>query len=1290
MFLTSSTVIHVDLVGMMLSGHDAVRYLVEITLSHLKKPSGKMGSMQLVDPVFLGRLIQLFDSKAFVELGNNLLIASAAAHGVPRSCLATNLHITEPDGGIDARCVDAPTTVGRLIPRPYADYQFKAGSNGKSAKEIVTTDIVDKPRVLDGLRQGHAFVYIASWDRGDKFEDDLFKELVDRTLGFTVKREQIVFIGNHQVVGLVLPFPPLVAQTVHIDLNLVEIGKWTSFKPMSNPYQSDEVVQGQLNELRERVEIPRSITRIVGAPGNGKTRLVLEALKGSALSASVFYAQQVGHLTPSFVTYLEHTPDVQCTVVVDEVNDNEAETLAERFSAMPEGVRLVTIGFNASLRPRANSLQVGGLSPQLLAATIRTIVPGIDEERARSIASECHQSPKLAVLFAQLINEDPTLLDPQRLLADGEVQNALDRYLPGIVAPTTPSWQALSTTALLMRLGWTEEADCEADDLFRAVGLDPTNARREVEMLHEQYGIAPLAGRFRYLSPAILADHLAARNLNSWTRERLQQVLGALSPTMADSFARRIRRLSSVLSNRKIVEEVILGDQGPFRTLADLESQERITLMRHLAGAFPEASLTAMQRIIGGASIGDLRAATQSRRDTVWALEELLWPAQTFERAADLLFKLALAENERFSNNATGLWVETFQTMLGHTAADAISRSKVLSKASISENSLGRQLAAQAIGSAFKMGHISRGGMPPSDVQGMPTKEWQPSTYKEWSETLLLYLDVLGPLLTDLDPDLRQAAAVALGNGLDAALRLPAGLFERWLELARSLIGREYSQREQVLTSVGWAKSRLKTALTEEASKDDDTSLDPVDLAAKQAFIRARFDELERLEDELVGDDFSSQFRWAASETSWGIVDQKAREEAEQRIVARLKLFAARMLKEPQLLEAEWEWLLEEKAWGNVVRWIQILGRMDQELVLEPVFRQRAETSSTTTMWLSLYYLARAIAAHNPLFVDERLSELRAGGAPPLQIFDLLFRVGYNAQRLNIMRTLFESGELPSGFINQLAYNPWGSNIPPLEALQLAKAAATSGQHAEAVIPFVSNYLFQTKSAIPLFSDFALSLLMVAEVKAETEDPVFNWSRLALIYVAEDPTAIARAALLQIASYGLMHQDDLIDVIQRAWEVGDKENLFRELFAEWLSRQDFDSSWYVQKALKQLSISDLGTEFLIEWVASDPETRAGVLADVIGAPGGRPSELHAALLDRFEAYGVGSAFSSSFMSGMFMGSFAEWTRSRLESARHWLEDKRPAIREWARGLVTSLEEQLKSSERREEEERFRY
>lgn len=1246
--------------------------------------------MQFVDPVFLGQLIKLSDPKAFVELANNLLIAGAVAHGIPRSCLATNLHINEPDGGIDARCVNAPVTVGRLIPRPNTDYQFKAGNSPKSLNEIVTKDILAKPRVLDGLQQGHAVVYIASWDRGDEFEEELFKEVVGRSLRFPVDRDQIVFIANHQLVSLMLPFPALVAQTVHVDVNLVDIGKWASFKTMSNPYQSDEVVQAQLNELRARLEISRSITRITGAPGNGKTRFVLEALMGSPLSTSVLYAQQVGQLTPSFVSYLEHTPDVHSTVVVDETNDNEAETLAERFSAMPEGVRLVTIGFNASSRPRVNSLQVGGLSPQLLTATIKTIVPGIDEEHARSIASDCHESPKLAVLFAQLIKEDPRLLGPQRLLADGEVQNALDRYLPGVGSSNTLAWQALSTTALLMRLGWSEEADFEANGLFTAVGLDPTNARREVEMLHERYGIASLAGRFRYVSPAILADHLAAKNLNSWTRDRLKQVLRILTPAMASSFARRIRRLSSILSNRTVVEEVILGDQGPFQTLPDLESQELLVLLRHLAGAFPEAALNALQRIIGKASTAELSAATKSRRDTVWALEELLWPAQTFERAAGLLFKLAIAENENFSNNATHLWVESFQTMLGHTAADSATRGKVLRNASVSTHPLGRELAAQAIGSAFKMGHISRGGMPPSDVQGMPSKEWQPSTYREWSETLLLYLDILGPLLSDSNADVCQAAAESLGSGLDAALPLPAGLFERWLELTRSLIGREYRQREQVLDSVEWAKSRLKIDLTEEQSNDDGTPVDPGDLVARHVFLRTRFDQLEELEGELVGDDFSSQFRRASSETSWGISDHQAREEAEARIVARLEIFAEPVLKEPQLLEAEWEWLMEEKAWGKVLRWVEILGRMDQELVLEPVFRQRAEASPSTSMWLSTYYLARARAAQDPLFVDGRLGDLRAVGAPPLLIFDLLFRAGYNLERLSLMRSLFEAGELPPGFVNQVAYNPWGPGIPPSEALDLAQAAATSGGNAGAVIPFVSNYLFQTKTAIPIFRDFALTVLLATDVKPVIQDPIFNWSKLALIYVEEAPIPIARAAILQIANHGLTHENDLVAVIQRAWEVGDRQSLFKELFAEWLSTQDFGSSWYVQKALRQLSLSDLGTEFLIEWVASDPETRARVLGDVIGAPGTKPSELHATLLERFGAYGVRSAFSSSFLSGMFMGSFADMTRGKLEAARLWLKDERPAIREWAGGLVSGLEEQLKNSERREEEERVQY
>lgn len=66
--------------------------------------------MQWTDPVVIGRQIRLLDDSRFVELMNALVSETAAKHGIDRSCIATNLNIKEPDGGIDARCVNAPKT----------------------------------------------------------------------------------------------------------------------------------------------------------------------------------------------------------------------------------------------------------------------------------------------------------------------------------------------------------------------------------------------------------------------------------------------------------------------------------------------------------------------------------------------------------------------------------------------------------------------------------------------------------------------------------------------------------------------------------------------------------------------------------------------------------------------------------------------------------------------------------------------------------------------------------------------------------------------------------------------------------------------------------------------------------------------------------------------------------------------------------------------------------------------------------------------------------------------------
>ena len=108
--------------------------------------------MQWFDASALARWIELLDEYRFVDLANALLSETAARNEIDRSCLATNLRVKEPDGGIDARCEGAPRPVGRLIPRTSTVYQFKAGQQKKSSREIVEEDILAKPRVIDALR----------------------------------------------------------------------------------------------------------------------------------------------------------------------------------------------------------------------------------------------------------------------------------------------------------------------------------------------------------------------------------------------------------------------------------------------------------------------------------------------------------------------------------------------------------------------------------------------------------------------------------------------------------------------------------------------------------------------------------------------------------------------------------------------------------------------------------------------------------------------------------------------------------------------------------------------------------------------------------------------------------------------------------------------------------------------------------------------------------------------------------------------------------------------------------
>lgn len=1228
----------------------------------------------------LAARLSLLDDTRFAAICNALLIQTAIRGGIDRVHLALNLATKEPDGGIDARCIGALRTHGRLFPRQNSIYQYKSGNASRSTTSLAKLDIFQKPRVMAAVSTGHAVIFMMARDQGDGFEERVLEEA--RRLGIPLQDGQLIILTGVTLAALIQPIPALAASVLELDMQLLRFEDWAGEEPFCNPYQTDTKLEARLVELRSMLQAPRARVRIVGSPGDGKTRTVLEAIRGTDLKSSILYAHQPQDVPGELLQYLRNTPDASCILVIDEIDDETAELLRAKCDTMSPGVGLILIGIDASGTPQPGTVQVEGLTEDLLVSTIDAITPGLPEGVAREIAEVCERSPKLAVLIARRISQDPSLVSPSLRLKDRRIQSVLERYLD----IGDEDILALSAVALLERAGWTGDVEQESVVLYEALGMDPALSRGRVEQLHERYGIAPLAGRFRYISPGILGDYLASRRLKGWTANGLKAFFDKIDPAMSESFTHRIRRLAAVIENHEIVETAVLGDRGLFRSIQELEQSGMGGLLRNLAGAFPQGVICALERIIGTATAEQLKASTRCRRDLVWALEELLWREDTFEAAAHLIIRLALAENETWANSATGLWAATFQTMLGHTAAGLEPRLRVLKCVARDPNSEARRFAAAALGNALKIGHVVRFGNPPDDVPGMPIQEWRPSTYGEWVDAILKYLELVRDLIGDQVPAVRLAAVNALAEALDAAIKFP-GVISKWTEIARLLIGTDYELRSKLVRVIDNEIDRAEIKRERADGGGADQPSDEEHRAIEEQ-VALRLQMIKTLMEELLGDSFSSRLRWVAERDPWRL--HADMEEAQRRRRTEIERLAREAIASPALMDTEWEWLLNnQKTFPGELA--EILGCLDRDRVFAARLNSLAETDWRAIGWTSLYEIANAQTSGTPERIDTLVAQLQRAGGQGERIFDLLLRNGYSPKRFELLRELFQAGAIEASRVDRLTWSQWREDLPPSQVTSLLKTLLQQGATISSLISFAEAYLRTHPAALDDLREIGIDLLRRGQETDPNERTMhgYHWEQLAMRLVKENPYEIAQAVVDELARRQSSIQRGLVEVLQTAWKLTDKGKLFREVIGPRLEIETSEA-WWVRRAIeRELSLEQVGVENLALWVSERPEVRARRLADIIGAPSGRPSDAHAMLLERFGGQDVGSKLYGAFISGAWSGPASARTRGKLEEAEAWLDDERPAIREWAEGVVKSLQATLERDLKMEEEERFR-
>jgi len=782
--------------------------------------------------------------------------------------------------------------------------------------------------------------------------------------------------------------------------------------------------------------------------------------------------------------------------------------------------------------------------------------------------------------------------------------------------------------------------------------------------------------------PEFLADHLAARQLKAWPADKFREVFDRLPAHMTARLAARVRRVAGVLANARTVEEVLLGDQGPFRTLADTEKGRLTTLLPELVGPFPRASLRALRRLIDPASDAELRAASSSRRHLVNALTDLLWSEDTFEEAATLLLRLASNEIEGFSNNATGVFVETFQTQLGRTAGGPEVRARVLRQAAASAKPRDREVAAMAIEAALKTGHIVRMGNPPRGP-GMPEREWRPKTYGEWYDAIESYLGILAPLLRDSDAAVRIAAVEALAEATVVACDV-SRVTDAWIAAARNVVDADFDLRAKLLDAMEVEFERVRRR-----DEPKDMKQMPEDEKARIRTAQTeRIAKLRAFHDELAGGDFSSRFRRTVTRTPWATMRLPIEDEARQ-IREALEQIAAEVVQDPRLLDPEWDWLLEGHG-SQPEQFSELLGRADRERRFAEKLAALARDNARAMGWLSLYEIGYGQASGDPGHVDRVAGALVGDPARAAQLFDLLMRAGHSPARVRVIADLFRSKAVSGRSMASLGFSPWRTSFSPEEALEVASAAADDPEATAAVVTFLGHYLHQAADATRnLFRSLVLRVLVAPRGNEERRTFDWEWDELAKLYAEDAPLEVASALLHDIAAREYAHDRMLDEILKRAWAAApDKRRFFIEVLSPWLEAET-SGGWWVRQALEHFPVAEVGVDFLVDWVAAKPDPRAHALADVLGQPLGRASDLHAALLERFAEYGVGDVFFGGLISGTWTGSASGWSKGRLAEAKKWLDDERPVIREWAKRTVASLEQIVEHDLVRDAEDRLR-